>query len=58
MSQPRGKSQLPLFEEPLAVPVVRLPPHVREQLRLSLGQWMRTVAKTIREEGADEQDHR
>ena len=54
MPQSQPKRQRQLFEEPPQVPVVRLPPHVQEQLRLSLSQWMLAVAKMISEEGADE----
>jgi hypothetical protein len=58
MPQIRVRRQQQLFEEPPAVPVVRLPPDVRQQLRQALVQWMQTLAKMIREEDDDEQDHR
>lgn len=51
--------QRQLFEEPPAAPAVRLPLDVQERLRQALVQWMRALAKTIREgEAGDEQDHR
>ena len=54
-----GKTPTKLFEEPPAVPAVRLPLDVQEQLRQALVQWMQALAKMIREEEAsDEQDHR
>ena len=58
MPQIRVRRQQQLFEEPLAAPAVRLPPDVRQQLRQALVQWMQTLAKMIREEDDDEQDHR
>jgi len=58
MPQPQVRRQQQLFEEPPAVPAVRLPLHVQEQLREVLVQWMQARAKMIREEGDDEQDHR
>ena len=39
-------------------PTVRLPLEVQEQLRQALVQWMQALAKMIREEDGDEQDHR
>jgi len=45
MPQIRVRRQQQLFEEPPAVPVVRLPPDVRQQLRQALVQWMQTLAK-------------
>jgi len=58
MPQPRVRRQRQLFEELLAVPAVRLPLVVQEQLRQALVQWMQALAKMIREEDDDEQDHR
>jgi hypothetical protein len=58
MPQTRVTRQQQLFEEPPVVPAVRLPLDVQEQLRQSLVQWMQVLAKTIREEDDDEQDHR
>jgi hypothetical protein len=58
MSQPRARHQRQLFEERPAVPAIRLPPETQEQLRQALVQWMQALAKTIRGEDDDEQDHR
>jgi hypothetical protein len=58
MSQPSASRQQQLFEEPPAVPAVRLPLDVQQQLRQALVQWMQALAKMIREEDDDEQDHR
>ena len=58
MQQPRARCQQELFHEPPAVPAVRLPLEVQEQLRQALVQWMQALAKMIREEDDDEQDHR
>ena len=58
MPQPPAKRQRHLFEEPPAVPAVRLPLDVKAQLRQALVQWMQALAKMIREEDDDEQDHR
>jgi hypothetical protein len=58
MPQHRARLQRQLFEELPAVPNVKLPRDVQEQLRQALVQWMKTVAKMIREEDDDEQDHR
>ena len=58
MPQARVKRQQQLFEEPPAVPAVRLPLDVQEQLRHALVQWMQALAKMIREGDGDEQDHR
>jgi hypothetical protein len=59
MPQLRAGCQRQLFEEPPAVPAVRLPLDVQERLRQALVQWMQALAKTIRaEEAGDEQDHR
>jgi hypothetical protein len=54
MPQARVKRQQQLFEEPLAVPVIRLPPNVQEQLRQALVQWMQALGRMIREEDDDE----
>ncbi len=58
MQQPRAKHQRHLFEEPHAVLAVRFPRDVQEQLRQSLTQWLRAVAKMMQEEDGNEQDHR
>ena len=58
MPQVRERCQQQLFEEPPAVPAVRLPRDVQEQLRQALVQWMQALAKLIREEDGHEQDHR
>ena len=53
MPQPRARCQQELFHEPPAVPAVRLPLDVQQQLRQALVQWMQALAKMIR----DEDDH-
>lgn len=58
MQQSRAKYQQQLFEEPRAVLAVTFPGDVQEQLRQALMQWLRAVAKMMRKEGSDEQDHR
>ena len=58
MPQPRARRQRQLFEEVPAVPAARLPLEVQEQLRQALVQWMQALAKMIREENDDEQNHR
>jgi len=58
MPQSRARRQRQLFEEAPAVPAVQLPLDVQEQLRQALVQWMQALAKMIREEDDDEQDHR
>jgi hypothetical protein len=58
MQQSRTKYQQELFEEPRAVPAVRFPLEVQEHLRRGLTQWLRAVAKMMREEAGNEQDHR
>ena len=58
MSQPQARLQRQLFEEPPAVPIVRIPLEVQQQLRQAMVQWMQAVIKIIREEGYDEQDQR
>jgi hypothetical protein len=58
MPQLRARRQRKLFEEAPAVPTVRLPLDVQEQLRQALVQWIQALAKMIHEEGGDEQDHR
>ncbi len=58
MQQSRAKHQQQLFEEPSVVPTVRFPRDVQEPLRQALAQWLRAVAKRIRTEDGDEQDHR
>ncbi|HEY5255350.1 MAG TPA: hypothetical protein VIJ53_11905 [Acidobacteriaceae bacterium] len=54
MQQPRARCQQELFQEPPAVPAVRLPLDVQHQLRQALVQWMQALAKMIREEDGDE----
>jgi hypothetical protein len=56
MSQRKTKHQRQLFEEapPIPIPVVDLPPAVREQLRQGLTQWMLALAATMRKEVGDE----
>jgi hypothetical protein len=54
MPQPRVRRQRQMFEETPAVPAVRLPLGVQEQLRQALVQWMQALAKMIHEEGGDE----
>ena len=58
MPQTRAGCQRQLFEEPPALPVVRLPLDVQQQLRQVLVQWMQALAKMIRAEDDDEQDDR
>jgi hypothetical protein len=61
MPQPRARRQQELFQEfqeHPAVPAVRLPLGVQEQLRQALVQWMQALARMIREEGYDEHHHR
>ncbi len=58
MQQPRARCQQELFQEPPAVPAVRLPLEVQQQLRQALVQWMQALAKMIRKEDDDEQHHR
>ena len=54
MPQPRARFQRQMFEEAPAVPTVRLPLDVQEQLRQALVQWMQALAKMIQKEGGDE----
>jgi hypothetical protein len=58
MPQIRVRRQQQLFEEPPDVPTARLPLDVQQQLRHALVQWMQALAKMIRKEDDDEQDHR
>ena len=58
MPQPRARRQRQLFEEPLALPPVRLPLDVQERLRQAMVRWISALAKVIPEEESDEQDHR
>jgi hypothetical protein len=58
MPQPRARHQRQLFEERPAVPAVRFPPEVQEQLRQVLVQWIQALAKMIHKEDGDEQDYR
>jgi len=59
MPQPRAGRQRQLFEEALAVPTVRLPLDVQQQLRRAMVQWMQALTKMSREEEkSNEQDHR
>jgi hypothetical protein len=57
--QPRARRQhqRQLFEETRAVPAVRLPLEVQEQLRQSLVQWLQALAKMTSKEDGNEQDH-
>jgi len=57
MLQPRrAKPQRQLFEEevPADLVQVQLPSSVQEQLRQALVQWMKAMAKRIREVGGHE----
>ena len=58
MQQPGARRQQDLFQEPPAVPAVRLPLDVQQQLRLALVQWMQALAKMIRKEDGNEPHHR
>jgi hypothetical protein len=58
MQQSRARCQQELFQEPPALPAVRLPLDVQQRLRQALVQWMQALARMIREEDHDEQDHR
>ena len=58
MQQPRARCQQELFQEPPAVPAIRLPLDVQQQLRQALVQWMQALVKIIREEDDNEQHHR
>jgi hypothetical protein len=58
MPQSRARSQRQLFDEPLVVPAVRFPLEVQEQLCQTLVQWMQALAKMIRKQDDDEQNHR
>jgi len=58
MQKSRAKYQRDLFEETRAVPAVRFPPEVQEPLRQAMVQWLQAVAKRMREEAGNEQDHR
>jgi hypothetical protein len=55
--QPRARRQRQLFEETRAVPAVQLPQEIQEQLRQALVQWMHSLAKMLRKEESNEQDH-
>ena len=57
MSQTPVRRQQQLFEEPPAVPAVRLPLGVQQQLRQALVQWMQALGRMIRKEDDHEQDH-
>jgi hypothetical protein len=57
MPQTRVRRQQQLFEEPPAVPAVRLPLEVQQQLRQALVQWMQALAKKNQKEDDHEQDH-
>jgi hypothetical protein len=54
MPQAGVRRQQQLLEEPLDVPIVRLPLDVQQQLRQALVQWMQALGRMIREEGDDE----
>lgn len=56
MPRPQATRQRHLFEEPPAVPSARFPRDVQEQLRQALVQWMQALAKTIQEEGDDDDE--
>ena len=58
MQQPRARCQQELFQEPPAVPAVRLPLDVQQQLRQAMVQWMQALAKMSGQEESNEQDHR
>ena len=58
MQHPRARCQQELFQEPPALPAVRLPLDVQQQLRQALVQWMQALVKIIREEDDNEQHHR
>jgi hypothetical protein len=58
MQQARPKYQRQLFEEPRAARAVQFPGDVQAQLRQALVQWLRAVAKRMREEDSNEHDHR
>jgi hypothetical protein len=58
MRLPRAIRQRRLFEESTAVPAVRLPQEVQEQLKQVLVQWMQALAEMINKEDGDEQNHR
>jgi len=51
MPQPRAGRQRQLFEEALAVPTVRLPLDVQQQLRQAMVQWMQALAQNESREG-------
>ena len=53
MTQRKARQRL-LFQEAPPIPVVDLPPAVREQLRQGLTQWLLALAATMRKEVADE----
>ena len=57
MPPPRARCQQELFEETPAVPAVRLPLDVQDQLRQAMVQWMQALAKMIHGEDNHEQDH-
>lgn len=54
MPQLSAKRQRQLFEEALAVPAVRRPFGVQEQLGQTLVPWMQALAKRIHEGRGDE----
>jgi len=54
MSQGNIRQQRQLFEEASPVPIVDLPPALREQLRQALTQWMLAHTATMRKEVGDE----
>jgi hypothetical protein len=58
MPQPQPRRQRKLFEETPALPAIRLPREVQDQLRQALVQWMQALAKKIQKEDDNEQDHR
>jgi hypothetical protein len=54
MPQLRARHQRQLFEERPAVPAIRFPPEVQEQLRQALVQWIQALVKIIRGEDDNE----
>jgi hypothetical protein len=54
MSQGNIRQQRQLFEEASPVPIVDLPPAVREHLRQALTQWMLAHTATMRKGAGDE----
>ena len=57
MPQPQSRRQRQLFEETPALPAIRFPRNVQQQLRQALVQWMQALARKIQKEDDHEQDH-